>query len=368
MEKNERYSSQIRLNGFGEAAQEKLFHSKVLVVGAGGLGCPALQYLAAAGVGKLGIIDHDIIELHNLQRQVLYATNEIGLFKAQVAAKKLRLLNPEIEIQEQVLFLTAKNVRSVLEDYEIIVDCTDNFAVRYLLCDACRLLDKPLIFGAIFRYEGQLAVFNVADDLGKKTTYRHLFPSPPNPLDAPDCNVAGVLGVLPGVIGTMQATETIKILTGIGEPLRNKLMTIDLLNNSSLILAIPVALPEGVKHPTSLSELETFDYIEHCGLKLSAIESIAPDKFLQLCGDANTLIIDVRNIGELPALPVDHIQIPLPELPHQLKKINKKQIVVVCQTGKRSLAAAHLLRNYFGQERQISHLEGGVETLKTILL
>ena len=365
MEKNERYSRHIKLSGFGEAGQEKLLRAKVLVVGAGGLGCPVIQYLEAAGVGTLGIIDHDTIELNNLQRQILYNTTEIGLPKATVAAVKLRLLNPEIEIREEVLLLTAKNVVTSVEPYDIIVDCTDNFLVRYLLCDACKLLDKPLVFGAIFRYEGQVAIFNVPDSTGAKTTYRHLFPTPPNPLEVPDCNVAGVLGVLPGIIGTLQATETIKLLTGIGEPLCNKLMTVNLLDNSSLILDIPTTSPEGMDYPTSLSALETFDYIGHCGIKLAAIRGIGPDEFMEIYEKDDVLIVDVRNADELPQLPFHHIRIPLSELPKQLRKIHKKQVIVVCQTGKRSLTAAQFLHDHIGPHQEVSHLEGGVEILKT---
>src|SRR5690606_22148555 len=172
------YSRHYRLNGFGEVAQKKLQSASVLVIGAGGLGCPALQYLTAAGVGKIGIVDNDRIELSNLQRQVLFSTKEIGLYKAEVTAAKLRLLNPEIEILEYVLYLSTENAIERIEAYDMVLDCTDNFATRYLLSDVCALLDKPLVFGAIYRYEGQLAVFNVANDEGAKTTYRHLFPSP----------------------------------------------------------------------------------------------------------------------------------------------------------------------------------------------
>lgn len=364
MEKNERYSRQIKLNGFGEEGQEKLLRAKVLVVGAGGLGCPALQYLAAAGVGTLGIIDHDSIELNNLQRQVLYSTTDIGRPKAEVAAAKLRLLNPEIDIREEVKPLTSKNVVAMIGPYDMILDCTDNFAVRYLLCDACRLLDKPLIFGAIFRFEGQVAIFNVPDTKGVKTTYRHLFPSPPNPLDVPDCNVAGVLGVLPGIIGTIQATETIKLLTGIGEPLCNRLMTVNLLDHSSLILDIPTASPEGMDHPTTLSELEAFDYFDHCGLKQDSVKGIGADEFLKILEKEDILIVDVRNTDERPRLPFDHIRIPLPELTRHLKEINKKQVIVVCQTGKRSRVAVQLLHDHIGPHGEVAHLEGGVEALK----
>lgn len=361
----ERYSRHISLKGFGQAGQEKLLRAKVLVIGAGGLGCPALQYLAAAGTGTLGIVDHDVIELSNLQRQVLYSTGETGLPKAEVAAAKLRSLNPEIEIREEVLLVSAQNVVALIEPYDVILDCSDNFATRYLLCDACSLLDKPLIFGAIYQYEGQLAVFNVPDREGVKTSYRHLFPSPPDPWDAPDCNVAGVLGVLPGIIGILQATEAIKLLTGVGEVLCNKLMTVNLSDNRTLILDVPQTVSEEVSWPTSPAALEVFDYEAHCGLKRFPVRGIGPEEFIEITRGEDVMVIDVRNRDEMPELPVDHTRIPLPDLPDHLDKIHKEKVIVVCQLGKRSRIAGQLLHDKIGQHHRILHLEGGVEALPT---
>lgn len=364
MEKNDRYSRHHRLNGFGEKGQAKLQKSSVLIIGAGGLGCPALQYLVAAGVGKIGIIDHDRIELSNLQRQVLFNTNEIGLFKAEVAAAKLRLLNPEIEIQDEVLSLSTENAIELIQGYDLVLDCTDNFVTRYLLSDVCKLLDKPLVFGAIYRYEGQLAVFNVTDDKGVKTTYRHLFPLPPNPLDAPDCNEAGVLGVLPGIIGTMQAAEAIKLLSGVGQPLCNKLMTINLLDNRSMVLDIPPIWSDEISIPASLATFEAFDYDYHCGIKESMVQAIMPKEFTAVYQMDDVLIVDVRNVDELPRLPFEHVQIPLPILSDNAEKINKKHVIVVCQSGKRSQIAGQLLSEILGADFRIGHLEGGVAALK----
>ncbi|WP_293956626.1 MULTISPECIES: HesA/MoeB/ThiF family protein [unclassified Sphingobacterium] len=363
MERNDRYSRHYRLSGFGEIAQDKLLRSSVLVVGAGGLGCPALQYLAAAGVGKIGIIDHDRIALSNLQRQVLFGTHEVGLYKSDVAAEKLRLLNPEIEVQEYVLHLSNENAVEVVEGYNLVLDCTDNFATRHLLSDLCMLLGKPLVFGAIYKYEGQIAVFNVDDAKGGTTTYRHLFPFPPNPLDAPDCNEIGVLGVLPGIIGTMQATEAIKILTGIGQPLCNKLMTINLLDNRSMILDIPPTLAEEAIFPTSLSDFKAFDYGYHCGIKAPLLRGISPEEFVKMDQNDDVLIIDVRNTEELPKIPFKHIQIPLKELPDNIENIDRSHVIVVCQSGKRSHIAGELLLKKLGTDYRISHLEGGVTAL-----
>lgn len=363
MERNDRYSRHYRLSGFGEAGQARLQRSSVLVVGAGGLGCPALQYLAAAGVGKIGIIDHERIELSNLQRQVLFGTHEIGLSKADVAAAKLKLLNPEIDIREYVLRLSTENAIELAEGYDVVLDCTDNFTTRYLLSDLCALLDKPLVFGAIYRYEGQIAVFNVADHNGVKTTYRHLFPLPPDSLDAPDCNEVGVLGVLPGIIGTMQATEAIKLLTGVGQPLCNKLMTMNLLDNLSMVLDIPAKIAEEADFPTSLSAFEAFDYDYHCGTKAYLLQGISPDELIVLHQKDDVLIIDVRNREELPKLPFEHVKIPLAELPDKVEKIDRKHVILICQFGKRSQIAGKFLLEKLGADCRISHLEGGIAAL-----
>ena len=368
MDRNPRYDRHYQLAGFGPAAQEKLEQAAVLVVGAGGLGCPVLQYLVAAGVGRIGIVDHDTIAISNLQRQVLFATGEIGLSKAETAARKLRDLNPEVAIEAYAVRLSAANAAGLVADYDVVVDCTDNFTTRYLLGDCCRLLDKPLVFGAIFRYEGQVAVFNVAGPDGVKTTYRHLFPTPPGAADAPDCNTAGVLGVLPGTIGTLQATEVIKIITGTGEPLYNRLMTINLLDYTTLILDIPSRItgpPDGI--PGTIGELEMMDYGTYCAAEVPAgIGTIGSGRFNGIAASEDTLVIDVRNPDELPRLSTPHTVIPLPELEAYAGHFDRPNIVVVCQSGKRSLTAATLLRKKLDNTYTISHLEGGIASLQQI--
>jgi molybdopterin/thiamine biosynthesis adenylyltransferase len=216
-EKYERYERQILLKEFGVAAQEKLLHAKVLVVGAGGLGCPVLQYLAAAGVGTIGIVDDDVVALNNLHRQVLYNMNDIGLSKAEIAAEKLKALNNEINVVAYNKRFTNKNALEIINAFDVVVDGTDNFSSRYIINDACVLLNKPLIYGAISKFEGQVAVFNVKDEVNKRAiNYRDLFPVPPKDDEVLNCADAGVLSVLPGIIGTMQANETIKLIIGIG--------------------------------------------------------------------------------------------------------------------------------------------------------
>lgn len=358
-----RYSRHIQLKGFGREGQDKLLAASVLVVGVGGLGCPALQYLAAAGVGRLGVVDRDVIELNNLQRQVLYATNEVGLPKAEVAARKLCLLNPEIDIRYEVTGVTTENVRALLAPYDIILDCTDNFETRYLLSDATRLLDKPLIFGAIFRYEGQVAVFNVADTEGRKTTYRHLFPLPPDGVDAPDCNETGVLGVLPGYIGIVQATEAIKLITGIGRDLRNRLHTVNLLDHSAFQLEIPAMISQEITWPTTWEELSAFDYAYHCGVA-EEVQGVHSDELTNCLQTDGLVVVDVRNPDEMPLLPFHHLRIPLPELSGYLDRMPGETVLFICQSGKRSLAAGRLLFEKTGRKHRILHLEGGVNHLE----
>lgn len=222
-----RYDKQIALPEVGEAGQQKLAEAKVLVVGAGGLGCPALQYLAAAGIGTIGIVDGDVVNETNLHRQVLYTNSDVGRPKVQVAAERLYRLNPEVKINTYTEFLTAKNAMDIVANYDLVVDATDNFAARYRINDVCVKLDKPVVYGAIHRFEGQVSVFNYKGG----PTYRCLFPDKPAESQIPDCNETGVLGVLPGIIGTQQATEVLKIILGIGEVLSGKLMTLNLLTN-----------------------------------------------------------------------------------------------------------------------------------------
>lgn len=220
-----RYNRQMMLPEIGEEGQEKLLNSKVLVIGAGGLGCPVLQYLSAAGVGTIGIIDFDIVELHNLHRQILYNEGQIGLSKAMSAKTVLEQLNPSTHYIVFDEKLTAQNCKNILGDFDIIIDGSDNFSTRYLVNDECVNIGRPLVYGSIFKFEGQIAVFNHNE--GKNL--RDLFPEPPNPDDVPNCSLNGVLGSLPGVIGTMMAHETLKLIVGLNV-LHNELVLFDTLN------------------------------------------------------------------------------------------------------------------------------------------
>ena len=230
----ERYSRHIALNEIGVRGQEKISKAKVLVVGAGGLGCPVLQYLAAAGIGTLGIVDFDVVEESNLQRQILYGTSTTGENKALAAKKKLEDLNPTISIDAIPEKLAYSNVVSLFNQYDIIVDGSDNFETRYLINDAALITNRPVVFGAIFKFEGQLSVFNYNNG----PTYRCLFPVPPTKENIPNCSEVGVLGVLPGIVGSMQANEVLKIVLGIGEVLSGKLCCYNSKTNDFQILLI----------------------------------------------------------------------------------------------------------------------------------
>jgi len=214
-----RYNRQVMLPEIGDAGQEKLKKAKVLVIGAGGLGCPILQYIATAGVGTIGIVDFDIIEIHNLHRQILYTESQLGLPKAKTAKKVLEGLNPLIDIVAFEEKLTSENAAQIIENFDVVVDGCDNFTTRYLVNDTCVSLGKPLIYGSILKFEGQIAVFN---HNGSKSL-RDLFPEPPNPKDVPNCNMNGVLGTLPGIIGTMMGHETLKLIMDL-PTLKNELV------------------------------------------------------------------------------------------------------------------------------------------------
>lgn len=359
-----RYLRQYALKDFGMQGQEKLAGARVLVVGAGGLGCPVVQYLCAAGVGHIGIVDADRVALSNLHRQPLYRTDDVGRLKAEVAAEILRAQNDTITIAAYALHLDNQNAWDLLSAYDIILDCTDNFDTRYMLCDVCVLLRKPLVYGAIYTYEGQVAVFNVADAAGISSNYRDLFPVPPAPEEAPDCATTGVLGVLPGVIGLLQANEVIKLLADIGEPLINKLFTIGLLDYQSITVRIQA------KHhpdaPQSRIAFEAAHYGHYCGTVTEGIALIAAHELEEIAHRSDTLLIDVRALSELPRLSLPHRAIPLELLMANADELHASHLLLICQSGIRSARAAEWLMNHFGDQRTISHLQGGMAAYQSI--
>ena len=360
----ERYQRQMILKEFGEAAQQKLLRAKVMVIGAGGLGCAALQYMVAAGVGVIGIADNDTVALNNLQRQVLYTVNDIGESKAERAASRLRELNPDIEIIPYNVRLTSQNILGFIKAFDIIMDGTDNFSTRYMINDACVLLNKPLVYGAVSQYQGQAAVFNFRkneEDLA--TNYRDLFPQPPKDDEVLNCEDAGVLGILPGIVGTMMANETIKIITGIGEPLINQLLTYDALNNQVYQASLSAGNEIRSLIPENEAAFAQTDYEWSCAPSFPNRDrfEIDVEKFNVLLRSDSISIIDVREPGEVPA--VDEFifeNIPLSQLKENLAGIRNDTVVFFCQTGTRSLQAAQWLFDTSGEAKNIYSLRGGI--------
>jgi len=358
----ERYQRQIILTEFGEEGQQKLGEAKVLVVGAGGLGCPVLQYLVAAGTGTIGIIDDDVVALNNLHRQVLYSVNDIGLSKAETAAYILSKLNPEIRIIPYNERLTTENALELIDEYDIIIDGTDNFSTRYMINDACVLLDKPLVYGAISQFEGQASVFNYsANQNQEKINYRDIFPNPPKEDEVLNCAEAGVLGILPGIIGTMMANETIKMITGIGEVLAGQLFTYNALNNQVYILSLSASEESISLIPKNKEEFSKMDYVWLCSSSHPEFE-IDTDRFNIILAEGTSAdIIDVRELSETPVVSeFGTIKIPLGQLSHQKDLIQSDTVIIFCQVGKRSLQAARILSGIFGNTKKIYSLKGGI--------
>lgn len=357
-----RYQRQIQLKEVGLAGQEKIAQAKVLVIGAGGLGCPALQYLAAAGVGTIGIIDFDGVELSNLQRQILYTVDDIGKSKAITASNKLIALNPEITINSYNYQITNQNALEILESYDIIIDGSDNFSTRYLVNDACMLLGKPLIYGAVLRFEGQIGVFNLVDKVTQiKTNYRDLFPKSPDSGSSISCNDVGILGVIPGIIGTMQATEALKIITGNGKILANKIISYNALENTFFDFEIISNPNQIIDFPKTKAEFLDYNYDWFCNSNFE-VEKISVEEFENLRVEKKITIIDVREIGELPF--VDKFPftlIPLSEFENRVSTIpTENKIVVFCKSGQRSLSAIKILKEKFPNCKVYS-LAGGIE-------
>lgn len=355
-----RYQRQLLLKEWGPAAQEKLSRARILVIGAGGLGCPALQYLCAAGAGVLGIVDGDTVSLPDLHRQILYSPRDEGALKAERAADALRLQNPSVGIVPYPLRLTNENALDIFSGYDIIIDASDNFGTRYMVNDACALMGKPLVYGSVSRFEGQVSVFHWK---GRPVGYRDLFPVPPAAGEVPSCDEAGVLGVLPGIIGSMQALEALKLATGIGEPLAGKLLTYQALHN--LFYEVDIVPGEGAASgPSSLESFFKWPYTDGCSrlaeappapeLAFTPVDAVA---FNKLVGIENILIMDVREPGEEPAIDAfAHVQYPLSLLREHTAPYKGQTIVVFCRTGVRSREAATIL----GKENTVYQLEGGI--------
>jgi adenylyltransferase/sulfurtransferase len=356
-----RYSRHLIMPEVGMDGQLRLKQAKVLLIGTGGLGAPLGLYLAAAGVGHLGLVDFDAVDFTNLQRQVTFGTKDVGRPKLEAAAERLRDLNPEIEITSHEAKLSSENALDILRGYDIIVDGTDNFPTRYLVNDACVLLGKPNVYGSIFRFEGQATVFALKDG----PCYRCLYPEPPPPGLVPSCAEGGVLGVLPGIVGSIQANETIKLILGKGESLKGRLLVFDALKMRfrELRLRKNPDCPVCGTHPTVT---KLIDYNEFCGIRgeeaqpTVQVPEIEPKELkARLDRGEDVFILDVREPHEYQICNIGGYLLPLGDLPKRAHELDSaREIVAHCRSGKRSAEAVDFLRK--AGFRKIWNLKGGI--------
>jgi len=359
-----RYDRHIIIPEFGLEAQKKLKAAKVLVIGSGGLGSPVLLYLAAAGVGTIGIVDFDVVDDSNLQRQVLFGVNEVGQLKAEAARDRLEALNPYIDIVVHNARLSSENALGIIRQYDVVADGTDNFPTRYLVNDACVLLDKPNIYASIFQFEGQVSVFNYKNEKGEVgPNYRDLYPTPPPPGLVPSCAEGGVLGVLPGIIGSLQALEVIKVITGVGELLNGRFYIFDALNFESRTFKIK-RNPGNPLNGTNPTITQLIDYEQFCGLKDDAkttVKEVTAQELydLEVSGEPFQLI-DVREPHEYDIVNIGAELIPLGTVSANADRIARdKKVIIHCKVGGRSAKAIQELQDKFGFDN-LYNLKGGI--------
>jgi len=363
-EEIERYSRHLIMPEVAMEGQKKIKQASVLVVGAGGLGSPLISYLAAAGIGKLGIVDFDIIDYTNLQRQIIYSTDDVGRSKLEAAEERIKQINPAVEVETYNTRLTSDNALDIINGYDVVVDGTDNFPTRYLVNDACVLLGVPNVYGSIFRFEGQASIFGTEDG----PCYRCLYPEPPPPGLVPSCAEGGVLGVLPGIVGTIQATETIKLILGQGEGLAGRLLLFDALKMKFREVAArkDPECPVCGENPT-IDEL--IDYEAFCGIRGEEQEAkdlgeqleITPKQLQEkLEGGEDIFILDVRKPEEYAISRIEGSKlIPLQELPERIAELNTADdIVVHCRSGVRSAQAVEFMQQAGFQK--VKNLVGGI--------
>lgn len=357
-----RYSRHLNLPNFNLSGQKKLKDARVLVIGTGGLGAPMLQYLAASGVGTIGIVDFDVIDKSNLQRQVLFTTEDVGKPKTAVARDRMLAMNPHISIEVHDTQLNAANALQIIENYDIVADGTDNFPTRYLVNDACVLSGKPNVYASIFQFEGQVSVFNLLNNSGERgPNYRDIFPTPPPPGMVPSCAEGGVLGVLPGIVGSLQALEVLKLILKEGSPLSGELFVMDTLSFTMRKLKIrkDPSNPLTGENPT---QTELIDYEEFCGVKSEnqSVPEITIEAFKALT-PASYQLIDVREPYEYQAGNMNGVLIPLSQFTEQLNRIDTSRTVVIhCKSGARSAKAVKELVK-LKPNAKIYNLKGGIQ-------
>lgn len=343
----------------GRAGQERLKDSSALLIGAGGLGSPAAYYLAAAGFGRLGIVDFDAVDRSNLHRQILHFDSDVGKRKVDSAKEKLQNQNPDICIETFDEKLTSENATEILANFDIVIDGTDNFPTRYLVNDACAFLKKPNVHGAIFRFEGQVSVF----DVSKGPCYRCLYPDPPPPGEVPSCAEAGVFGVLPGIVGCIQASEAIKIALGLGDTLTGKLLAFDALSMDFQTYSVSKN-PNCKLCGTNPTVTKLIDYEDFCGMKKSTPMNIPQGTVQQLKEklDAQNglTLLDVREPHELEISRIEGaLHIPIAQVPFRIKEIDQNsEVWIICRTGNRSNQIAGILmqRGF----KNVTNVAGGI--------
>ena len=366
-----RYARHLTLPEFGEVGQQKLLKASVLLIGAGGLGSPLALYLAAAGIGRLGIMDFDVVDVSNLQRQVIHRTQDVGTSKAKSAKRGVQDLNPGCQVDIYEEGITSANALEIIGKYDIVIDGTDNFPTRYLVNDACVFLNKVNIYGSIYRFEGQATVFDARkgpDGKRNGPCYRCLYPEPPPPGEVPSCAEGGVLGVLPGTIAMIQATEAIKVISGMGRSLAGRFLRYDAMNMSfrELKLRPDPSCPVCSANPT-ITQL--IDYQQFCGMGRgeSAVSTenleITPAAYAELRESGKEhLLLDVREPFELGICQIDgNLNIPLGQLPNRLSELTawkNKLIIAQCKSGRRSMKALETLKKH--GFTNVLNLEGGI--------
>ena len=362
-----RYSRHLIMPEVGMEGQLKLKGAKVLLIGTGGLGAPLGLYLTAAGVGHIGLVDFDVVDFTNLQRQVTFGTSDVGKPKAEAARSRLTNLNPDVQITSYETKLTSANALELFKDYDVVVDGTDNFPTRYLVNDACILLGKPNVYGSIFRFEGQVTVFGMPDG----PCYRCLYPEPPPPGLVPSCAEGGVLGVLPGIVGSLQALETIKLIIGKGDSLEGRLVLFDALAMKFRELKLRKN-PHCPMCGTHRKIHELIDYNEFCGIRGEEepasdlhVPEITPRELKEkLDRGEDVFILDVREPHEYQICNLRGHLIPLGELPRRVHELDSaREIVAHCKSGKRSAQAVDFLRQ--AGFRKVSNLRGGILSWST---
>jgi adenylyltransferase/sulfurtransferase len=359
-----RYSRHLIMPEVALDGQKRLKAASILLIGAGGLGSPLGLYLAAAGIGRIGLVDFDVVDFSNLQRQVLHGTPDVGRPKLQSARDRLQAINPEVQIDLYETRLTPANALAILQPYDIIIDGTDNFPTRYLVNDACVLLKKPNVYGSIFRFDGQASVFYPPQG----PCYRCLYPEPPPPGEVPSCAEGGVLGILPGLIGCIQATEAVKLILGKGEPLIGRLLLYDALQMSFQEFKVRrnPRCPLCGDKPTITTLI---DYEQFCGMRGQEAsppatetrwETTVEELKGRLDRHENVFILDVRNPEEYQICRIPgSTLIPLPQLPQRFRELDReRELIVHCKSGMRSLKATQFLRQQGFQK--VKNLKGGI--------